>query len=445
MQWATGTSVLGDTNFSHAIAAAGGLSSNDIIVASLGGDDFIGGGCNKSLNTLSGEIRTSYQALQSAIAATGCASDCPRIITFGYVTPSTSPQQNCPTVASYAPLNQAIAAATNATGITYVDTTAVCGGSTTAFSPASPCFGMCYMGTGGSTGVACSPDTVHLNQRAYCMLITPTATQSQLGCTASAGYTCSGVDEDLDRVNRDAARCTAFPCPSPPPPSVIIEQTIQFTEIVLGDWTLVKPTFNVAYGIALGIYNASGSGWAEGCGVHSGAVTGRRSIAAVFTATVSSTLGATAQAQANGMTTADFIAAVNSAKAALGTSVSVPTPTSVVVNAPGAYQRIPPPPPPSDPASDSAGLIIAVVGIVGMICCVLMVGRCMRESISDAKAEMERNRANALPCVAQEATPKNSPALFPVTPPGQHLPAMELQGDGGPSQLSGMVPSGAPN
>ena len=134
-----------------------------------------------------------------------------------------------------------------------------------------------------------------------------------------------------------------------------------------------------------------------------------------------------------------------SAKAALGTSVSVPTPTSVVVNAPGAYQRIPPPPPPSDPASDSAGLIIAVAGIVGMICCVLMVGRCMRESISDAKAEMERNRANALPCVAQEATPKNSPALFPVTPPGQHLPAMELQGDGGPSQLSGMVPSGAPN
>merc|ERR1711871_1031988 len=72
VQWTAGS---GDTNFAAAIAAAGTMDGNDIIVLSVGGNDWIGLNppCQgKTLQTLQGEIQAAVDELKQAVTNTGC-------------------------------------------------------------------------------------------------------------------------------------------------------------------------------------------------------------------------------------------------------------------------------------------------------------------------------------------------------------------------------------
>merc|ERR1711935_1201153 len=90
------------------------------------------------------------------------------------------------------PLKTAIENVASATTeINYQTITDLCGGSSSAFSPQQPCFGM---GDGA--------DNIHLNQEGYCMLMTQSAVQTAFGCTAK--------NNDLTSPPRTSETCTAF-------------------------------------------------------------------------------------------------------------------------------------------------------------------------------------------------------------------------------------------
>lgn len=216
-QWRRGE---GETSFAKALAAAGRLSANDVVVFSLGGNDFIPG-CTKPVSTLTREIEATIAALKAAMGA--CGADCPKIVTFGYVTPAAAKPgqgQECPAPGSFPPLAAALKAAALSTGISYFDTHTAAGGSHERWSQ-SALFGMCYKGTGPGTGAPCYEDTIHLNMQGYCTIVSKPEIQRFLGCTPKQ-YACATEHKDLDRKIRWGGMCTAFPCrrsPSPGPAS----------------------------------------------------------------------------------------------------------------------------------------------------------------------------------------------------------------------------------
>lgn len=200
VQWTAGS---GDTNFADAIAAAGTMDGNDIIVLSVGGNDWIGLNppcTGKTLQTLQGEIQAAVDALKQAVTNTGCGGNCPAIWMFGYAM-VTSGEDGCgnQSPAALGTLKDAVSnVATATSGIHYLDITTICGGSPTAYSPASPCFGM-----GNCV------DNIHMNRQGYCRVITQPAVQAAFGCDAST-HNCDSEPYDLSRISRDAATCTAY-------------------------------------------------------------------------------------------------------------------------------------------------------------------------------------------------------------------------------------------
>jgi hypothetical protein len=176
------------------------MNGNDIIVMSLGGNDWLGVNCQgKSLATLQGEIQAAADALIAAVTATGCGNDCPTIWMFGYAMVA-SGADGCASAgpAALAPLKQAIinvAAATPA--INFQDITSICGGSSNQLSPASPCFGM---GDGN--------DNIHMNQQGYCKVITQSSVQAAFSCNTLQSVDCAAVDKDLASTTRNAEACS---------------------------------------------------------------------------------------------------------------------------------------------------------------------------------------------------------------------------------------------
>jgi len=172
-------------------------------------------------------------------------------------------------------------------------------------------------------------------------------------------------------------------------PLYTVEQTIIISAEKLENWPTVKITYQTAYGIALGIYNASVGGWASGCTVRSGAVTSsnRRSVSAVFSATVTAAHKTSALANANALTKTAFIATFNAANAAVGHNITVPTTASLTINPPAnGAAIIPTPPPPRDPDGDASSMIIMVVVMAGVCIGLGMVAYCMRGTIEQAQA-----------------------------------------------------------
>jgi len=208
--WAKGGVFHGrDVNFAKALEAAGTMNGNDIVVLSVGGNDWMGAKpvpcMGKTLATLQGEVQSAVNALAAAIEATSCGEDCPKIHMFGYAIPTDvkGAQDGCVStgIATVAPLRLAIANVVAATPeVTYTSIGTMCGGTKTAWSPEFPCFGM----QGGN-------DNIHMNKEGYCLLVTKSTVQASFGCKAKT-YDCSKVDRDLSMQARTATTCVSYPC-----------------------------------------------------------------------------------------------------------------------------------------------------------------------------------------------------------------------------------------
>lgn len=216
VDWAAGGKFHGrDTNFAKALEAAGTMNGNDIIVLSVGGNDWMGakGQCGKikTQAKLQGEIQSAANALIQAMKATGCANDCPKIQMFGYATPANTAKDGCVTVgvSALTPLMTSVANVAAATPeISYTEITSLCGGSMTSWSPEFPCFGMKYAHDN-------SVDNIHMNKEGYCLLVSKPAVQTAFGCKAKT-YDCSKEDKDLTRASRKANECHKYPCTAKP-------------------------------------------------------------------------------------------------------------------------------------------------------------------------------------------------------------------------------------
>ena len=171
LEWASGSSCPaggGSTcSMADAFSSAHGSGYTHAIV-SIGGNDFLDTqGCGMSAAELASRVTSVVNALRAAAPA-GI-----QIILVGYCTP-TGPYADCATPALVANLNSGIAAAAAAAAdVTYIDGTAACGGSTSAFSP-------------GTYHI----DPIHLNSKGYCNVYTMPAMQAALGCAAAA-YDCA--------------------------------------------------------------------------------------------------------------------------------------------------------------------------------------------------------------------------------------------------------------
>ena len=391
VQWTAGT---GDNNFADALTAAGTMNGNDIVVLSVGGNDWIGINCQgKTLTTLQGEIQDAANALITAITNTGCGTDCPAIWMFGYAMVAAG-SDGCAAQgpAALANLKTAIAnVAAATTQVNYHDITSVCGGSSTALSPTDPCFGM-----GGGA------DNIHMNKRGYCKVIAIPAVQTGLGC-ATRTYNCATVPKDLTAATRTAAKCTTYgscppptptaaptiggptPPPTPAPTSVaVISQSIVFTGLSVAAYTgTVKATYEQAYGISIGVTDSSGN--AIGGSVVTSVASSRRSTTVAFTATIPTVATNTvtaAKTNSAALSPATFMTSYTTAATNTGASGNAPTASAMTVQAAtcigctGAS---------SEEDGDGGTIIGVVVGLLVLCCIGAAVYHFLCKSPSDSK------------------------------------------------------------
>lgn len=322
LQWRNAASE--DTDFAEALNAADTMDGDDFVVMSLPANDFIPG-CTKTEATVQSELVATIQVLKTAITNTGCSSSCPTIIMLGYVMPANEgggDVEGCAGPASFAPLMNAIQGACAAESVTYVPILDSCGGTVSSYSPTTPCFGMP------------GPDNIHLNARGYCQAITLSTVQTALTCTARS-YTCSDYPTDMTMSLRTEAKCTQWPCGAR-----TLTRTITITSVEVSDWSDIQNTYEVAYGLALGLYT-SGVGWSSGASVSSSrttvaATTRRTGLGSTVTFTASFTdlsAGAEIYGTAAGLTATQFVSQLTAANTALSTSVTVPDVGDVTVNA----------------------------------------------------------------------------------------------------------------
>ena len=162
-------------------------------VISIGGNDFLDTtGCSMTKETIQSRVTSVVDALRAAAPA-GI-----QIILVAYCTP-TGPYADCTSVPLVSNLNDGIAAAAaSAADVTFINSHAQCGGSTTAWSPGS-----------------FHQDPIHLNAKGYCNVWTMPTMQTALGC-APATYDCSVPVKIADGGSGGAATSPP-PITSPPP------------------------------------------------------------------------------------------------------------------------------------------------------------------------------------------------------------------------------------
>ena len=203
VQWASGYGASGDTNFANALTAAGTMNGNDVVVLSVGGNDWMGIGCAGTLAGIQAQVQSAVNALVNNITATGCGNDCPSIHMFGYAMITNGTDGCADNLPAFGVLKTAIANVAAATAqVAYTDITSLCGGTTTSLSPVSPCFGNIYAHDNSS-------DNIHMNQEGYCMVITQPSVQQAFGCNTQS-YTCSSVPKDIYMTARTSETCSAY-------------------------------------------------------------------------------------------------------------------------------------------------------------------------------------------------------------------------------------------
>jgi len=170
VNWASGACPQIPGGSCSVAAAAQGAPGAQYVWLSVGGNDFVGGGCSASVPDLATVIGGVLAAVKSALPTA-------KILMTGYCTPpstaATFVPPACRAASQIGPLNDAVKMACDATvGCTFVDATSACGGSRVAFSDAS---------------LFANP--MHLNQMGYQRFFQQPGVQSALACGVPAKYT----------------------------------------------------------------------------------------------------------------------------------------------------------------------------------------------------------------------------------------------------------------
>lgn len=184
VQWTSGDNL-------DAIESCG--DSPDFIWLSVGGNDHLEPQCAATASDLTAKITASINAVKQK------APGVPILMT-GYCMPKgiEGEGSGCDTPQKFENLRKAVADAAGADdSVTYVDSIAACGGSTSAWS-ASKYF----------------QDAIHLNNKGYCKVLTQADVQTALGCE-QATYDCENVPcmiPGLDKHCSDPTEGTCVDC-----------------------------------------------------------------------------------------------------------------------------------------------------------------------------------------------------------------------------------------
>jgi len=148
--------------------------------------------------------------------------------------------------------------------------------------------------------------------------------------------------------------------------AAIISHIVTFDNLQAGDYTgNVKETYEVAYGIAIKIYDAAEKRYKFGCSVTS-SITTRRTVSVKFVGSVHHSMAATAQSAAKAITPASLVKNIKAANTATGNNVAVPTAAQVAVVDLTDY------PPPQDNHDD--GMKTWVIIVIIMIVAAVVIG-----------------------------------------------------------------------
>eukprot|EP00928_Gymnodinium_smaydae_P040911 TRINITY_DN27710_c0_g1_i1.p1 TRINITY_DN27710_c0_g1~~TRINITY_DN27710_c0_g1_i1.p1 ORF type:complete len:294 (-),score=70.05 TRINITY_DN27710_c0_g1_i1:267-1088(-) len=140
----------------------------DAVWLSVGGNDFLNTECSGSVSDMAAKITASINAVKQKVPGA-------KILMTGYCMPATaeSASSACNSPAKFTALGSAVKQAAEAdAAVTFVDSTAACGGTSSSWSP-----------------VAKFQDPIHLNNKGYCSVFTQKGVQDALGCQ-SATYDC---------------------------------------------------------------------------------------------------------------------------------------------------------------------------------------------------------------------------------------------------------------
>lgn len=179
-----------------------------------------------------------------------------------------------------------------------------------------------------------------------CFLARPAAADD---ADTNARKVCN-ASEEMDLCEADAA---------------IITHKATFANLQAGDYTgKVKETYEVAYGIAIKIYDVAAKQYRFGSSVTS-SVTTRRSVSVKFVGSAHHSMAATAQSAAKAITPASLVENIKAANTATGNNVAVPTAAQVAVVDSTKY------PPPDD---DDDGMKTWVIIVIIVIAAVVAIG-----------------------------------------------------------------------
>jgi len=133
------------------------------VVLSVGGNDFLDGGCNAA--GVEAKVAKSIRAVQQQVPGA-------KVVILGYPVPSAD--WGCGSRAAYDPLNAAVQAAAAQAGVTYLDAWLALGGTPHSYSDKG-----------------FFVDAIHPNKRGYCTVYTAPAVQRALECQEATFTDCS--------------------------------------------------------------------------------------------------------------------------------------------------------------------------------------------------------------------------------------------------------------
>jgi len=213
--------------------------------------------------------------------------------------------------------------------------------------------------------------------------------------------------------------------PHPTPPSTgpapgvqirTISQAVIFNALSAGDWVGdLKTTYEVGWALAIGIYDEIATTFHTGCSVSS-SLAARRGTSISFTASLPEAEYQSAMSATQSLLPVTLASEIAKAKTALGTAVTVPEVTDIVIEAPTATA------PTTTGGSGDSSPVVMIVIVVVSICVLLMCGSiavycfCCK-STKNLHSELEQPEVAVDLAKSTRAGPPPRDSLPPAPPP----------------------------
>jgi len=142
--------------------------------------------------------------------------------------------------------------------------------------------------------------------------------------------TCDALDTDLCEPDFSSSSfCSGNDTDLCDPDATTISHSVTFSSLAnAAAYTgTVKTTYEVGYGLGLGIYDQSSESYAFGCSVSSTAA--RRAATVAFTGSVHHTLATSALSAASSMSASSLVSNIATANTVLGAGITVPTASQI--------------------------------------------------------------------------------------------------------------------